>query len=385
MNKVILAFCLLCISGVATAANLCNGKFMNPITDVCWDCAFPIKMFGQKITSGDGEDYDSRPATGIDKWICACNIIGGLSKTGVPVSFWEFSRQVDVTKTPYCLVGLGQKMSVSINADMDAGKIRVSGEDSRAVFRHLHWYINPLMGLMGAVLDSKCLENKGYDLAYITELDKTWIDEELARIMTPDAYLFNNLVAQLACGVDCIAASTGMDAISNTLFWCSGCNGALYPLDGWTSAAYSGAQVSSLLTHRMVVKQHRQMSQTSSAGPDAMCSAGHIEVTMDKRQYKYTMVFPVPQATPKANGISADMLVPSSKTQYWDLSGGAAATSATIPPGDYSGTAGSSGFLLSCCQPFGRTTVMWGSGREIPFTGEDFSYAIFRKRDCCQM
>ena len=37
-----------------------------------------------------------------------------------------------------------------------------------------------------------------------------------------------------------------------------------------------------------------------------------------------------------------------------------------------------------CCQPFGRSTILWGAGKEIPFIGEDFAYQIFRKRNCCQ-
>ena len=36
-----------------------------------------------------------------------------------------------------------------------------------------------------------------------------------------------------------------------------------------------------------------------------------------------------------------------------------------------------------CCQPFGRTTVIWGAGKEFPVRGEDFSYMLFRKRNCC--
>jgi conjugal transfer pilus assembly protein TraU len=37
-----------------------------------------------------------------------------------------------------------------------------------------------------------------------------------------------------------------------------------------------------------------------------------------------------------------------------------------------------------CCQPLGRSTILWGAGKEFPFEGEDFSYQIFRKRNCCQ-
>ena len=36
-----------------------------------------------------------------------------------------------------------------------------------------------------------------------------------------------------------------------------------------------------------------------------------------------------------------------------------------------------------CCHPFGRTTMLWGAGKEFPVSGEDFAYQIFRKRNCC--
>ena len=36
-----------------------------------------------------------------------------------------------------------------------------------------------------------------------------------------------------------------------------------------------------------------------------------------------------------------------------------------------------------CCQPYGRTTSLWGAGKSYPIQGEDFSYQIFRKRNCC--
>lgn len=344
MKKIILCAALLLQSFYVDAAQTCNGQFMNPISDVCWDCAFPIKLFGQKIGNGDGEDYDSAKLSGIDKIICSCRSNIGLVKTGFPVSFWEFARQVDVTRTPYCLVGLGARMDISVNGGMDGNPIKTTD----ATFRHVHWYVNPLLGLMGAVLDAKCLEPKGFDLAYVSELDPSWVDEEMARLLTPDAYLFSNFVAQLACGADCIAASAGLTTVSNTMFWCAGCNGVLYPLDGWSQGMNGGVQMSALITHRITAKMHRMLTQTSASGKDAMCGNGKIEPVMDKRQYKFSMVFPVPQAEIKDNGI------------------------------------GGGGKILSCCQPFGRTTALWGSGREIPFKGEDFSYGIFRKRDCCQ-
>jgi conjugal transfer pilus assembly protein TraU len=323
------------------AGTTCVGQFMNPISDVCWDCAFPIKIWNKPIIKGSqGEDYTTAP----NSLMCACAM---PPRTGFPVSFWEFTRQVDVTKEAYCMVGLGTKMDLGVNSNMDGGRSNTDPDNAGAVFRQVHLYVNPLLGLMGAVLDAKCLEPKGYTIPYTSELDGTWHNDEWARFMSPDAYLFNNIIAQLICAGDCIAASSGLISISQTLFWCAGCNGSLYPLSGWDGAADGAIQGSSLFVQRLLTKAHRSGTQFTSVGKDAWCGPGNREMTMDKRQYKYTMVFPVPQAELKPSGL-----------------GGAS--------------------NLSCCQPFGKTTAFWGSGRVIPYKGEDQSYGIFRKRDCCQ-
>ena len=36
-----------------------------------------------------------------------------------------------------------------------------------------------------------------------------------------------------------------------------------------------------------------------------------------------------------------------------------------------------------CCQPFGRSAIVWGAGKEYPVRGEDFAFMLFRKRNCC--
>lgn len=51
-----------------TSAN-CRGKVLNPITDVCWSCVFPIEI-GGKIPLG-GKGNLPNPDTGV-KPICFC-------------------------------------------------------------------------------------------------------------------------------------------------------------------------------------------------------------------------------------------------------------------------------------------------------------------------
>ena len=73
------------------------------------------------------------------------------------------------------------------------------------------------------------------------------------------------------------------------------------------------------------------------AGAAGLCGY-YMQPIMDKTHYKMQMVYPVPNTQKDAG---------------------------------------------QCCQPFGRTTMIWGAGKEFPVTGEDFSYQIFRKRNCC--
>ena len=108
-------------------------------------------------------------------------------------------------------------------------------------------------------------------------------------------------------------------------------------MDGHVTTHIGAVQASTLLTQRMAAKMHRQLLTWSGAGPAGMCGY-YMQPIMDKTQYKMQMVYPIPN-TQKDDG--------------------------------------------QCCQPFGRTTTVWGAGKEFPVEGEDFAYQIFRKRNCC--
>ncbi|KCW37341.1 traU family protein, partial [Acinetobacter baumannii 1032359] len=124
---------------------------------------------------------------------------------------------------------------------------------------------------------------------------------------------------------------------SNGLFWCAGCNGSIYPLNGNVGAHVSHIQASSLIAQRLAAKMHRQFLTWGTNGEAGLCGV-YPQPIMDKTAYKYQMLYPVAQ-TKKING--------------------------------------------KCCQPFGRTTSVWGAGKSWPVTGEHFSYELFRKKNCC--
>ena len=100
MKKLMLTMLLLLLP-VRQSEAKCVGKMINPITGPCWKCLFPIRVAGFKVVKGD----DTKPQK---KRICICDSKDSLPLSpGLPISFFEPARLVEVTRTPGCLVSLG--------------------------------------------------------------------------------------------------------------------------------------------------------------------------------------------------------------------------------------------------------------------------------------
>ena len=309
----------------------CNGRFMNPITDICWSCVFPIKLGGFNLYSGGQEDNSSSSSSNP---VCFCGD-NGVPKLGVKVSFWEPARVVELVRKPYCFPTLGG-VTIDPGIDAPAHNRNTNKKQSKLTFYQAHWYMNPLMFWLEVLVDNACLEQGVFDIAYFTEVDPLWADSELTFILNPDVSLFTGILAQGACAADCVAATAGFPL--NELFWCAGCQGSMYPLDGWVGSHVGGVRSSSLLATRFTNKMHREGLIWAASGSDGLCGY-YPQPLMDKTNYKTQMIYPV-RATQQIAG--------------------------------------------KCCQTFGRTTTIWGAGKEFPYRGEDFAYQVFRKRDCCQ-
>ncbi|CAD5366859.1 Conjugal transfer protein [Rubrivivax sp. A210] len=322
--------------GSAIGEVTCYGEWANPISDICWQCIFPISIGAFAVEAGQ-EDIENPGSP-----ICFCPIpLPPYYRMGLEIGFWEPTRLVEHTRTPFCFPSLGGMYMSGGDAFKPPGAQSYVSRDrvSRDGFYQTHLYANPLLYYLNALLDQQCLESGSLDLAYMSEYDSAWHDDEETAILEPEAPLFANLLAIAACSVDCTMASVGFGI--RELFWCSGCNGPVYPMNGNVPVHIGGIQASSLLTHRILAKLHRLFIAWQWHGEGAVCN-GYPAPLMDKRGYKTQLVYPIP------------------------LVGGTDGTG-----------------LNRCCQPLGRTTQIWGMGREYPIRGEDFSYQVFRKRNCC--
>ena len=117
---------------------------------------------------------------------------------------------MDVTRVPWCFPNLG---GLTVDPGLPAARGRTSssgGDGAQGSVWHAHYYMYPLLSWIGALLDLGCLEGGGLDIAWTSELDPAWLDDELSFLLKPGGALFANLPAQAACAADCAAASAGL-------------------------------------------------------------------------------------------------------------------------------------------------------------------------------
>jgi conjugal transfer pilus assembly protein TraU len=323
-------FYLLCSS--IKAGGLCHGSFINPITDVCWSCLFPMSIGSMEPVSSEVPDTKNP-----DVPICSCIAPPPLfRRVGITVGYWEPMALVDVTRHPGCMVNLGG-IHFPLGSETSAGYAESADDNRNSSFYYVHWYIYPLIYWLSILTDFACLDKADFDVAYLTELDPTWDDDEMAFFINPEVAVFANPIAQTACAADAMKSAVGLPI--DTLFWCAGSHGSMYPLDGQVQDHVGGVAASTLLVERMTYKMHRELllwDSTGDSAGEALCHQ-HPTPILPKSRYRYQMVNPLP-------------------------------------------TTGSGG-----CFPFGRTTAIWGSGKEFPYQGEDFGYLIWRKRNCCML
>ena len=311
----------------AAHAQACTGRFVNPLADVCWECLFPISIGAARIGSATGAPDTPNPSSPL----CACGT--PFPRIGLSVGLWEPARLIDVSRAPYCFSNLG---GLTVDPGLGAARGRTGssgGDGSSGSVWHVHYYTYPLLSWIGALLDIGCLESGGLDIAWVSELDPAWNDEELAFLLNPESVLFADLPAQAACAADCTAATAGLPR--DELFWCAGCQGSMYPLTGTVAAHVGGVQASLLAAQRMVFRLHRAGLAWGTSGSAALCNPYPMPI-MQKSQYRWQMSQPVPATSPALG-----------------------------------------------CNPTGRSSVLWESLRELPVSGENFGYLLWRKANCC--
>ncbi len=307
-------------------SDLISGKL---ITDICWDCVLPIVV--AQIPLGNSSD-SWIPGKAARRYLCSCENSQGMPMPGIATSFWEPSHLIEFETVPGCMSVLNTRLGDNVDfLNRGTRGIRDKRPGDRAFF-HYHYYAFPLLEILSLFTSGMC-NSDGYhdlDIMYFSELDPTWNDDTLAFFTNPESVLTANPVAATACTADAVLSFNRH--AEDSLFWCAGSWGHIYPLSGYVANPQGTIKTTSLLTARVLASLHRRGITSRTMGEDALCR-GVVDPMLPKSQYKFTLVWPVPE-TEAAHG-------------------------------------------------FGETTLRWGISRLVPAAGEHPVYLIWRWNDCC--
>jgi len=317
---------ILVSTGSANA--ICTGFTTNPITDVCWDCIFPIKIAGIPIGTSPPITSDSQDASNYP--ICICPAPPPkYYRIGINVSFYEPARYVEVVKDPYCFPSMATGTTKQ-DRGQAGSQVENPTDDLGSYFAQAHYFIFPIWAILELFEDNVCKDNEKFDLAYLTEVDSLWNDDEMSAMIHPEVYLFANPISQAACMVD--AASCLIGVPIDALFWCLGTYGSAYPMTGHirTDKIVQGAAAAA---GKLTYKLARQLLLWDPAVNP--CSSVPTPIWI-KWHYRYQIVRPIVGTT---------------------------------------------------CWPIGQTSLLWGYLKNPPTGGQssadNFMFIIFRKRLCC--
>ncbi len=118
----------------ASADSACEGRFVNPITDICWSCIFPLSLGSIKVSQGKVPDT-ANPSMPIQ--ICPAPP-PLFRRIGLAIGYWEPMALTDVTRSPGCMVNLG--FSLPAFGKTAQGTAKKDEKQVNGAFYHVHWY-----------------------------------------------------------------------------------------------------------------------------------------------------------------------------------------------------------------------------------------------------
>lgn len=330
MRKVVIfTLTLLLICGYSVESyGKCDSTFINPITDVCWQCMFPLVIGGVKLI---GSDVKPDLHMGTDSPVCVCKD-GNSIVLGLRAGFFEPARIAETVKDPYCFTIIGTELSNPEGGFLGGSSTdRAEGKDE-STFAQAHWFIFPAFAILDLFVDFPCFEDKGFDIAYFTEIDPIWNNDLANLLIFPETILLANPIAALSCIPDSIATTVAGEPI-NALFWCMGSWGTAYPMTGHVGNS-NIVEANASMAARMIFKLGRE-NLLWDTGSD-ICGAV-LASMWKKNHYRMHIMKPVRNKT---------------------------------------------------CHPIGKSGLLWTSGKNPPWGSQgnapdNFAWMIFRKNICC--
>jgi len=311
-------------SGQACKATIGSGSVIRVMTNVITSIynILPITIASVPIGAIKGaEDIDT---TGV---YCGC--WRPFYIPGIPIGFWEPLAIIDVSNIPNCLPSLGMHIDIDIVAGSSFQEVYKDNTQNRESFQ-VTYIKYPILTIIGLFKDMICKESMDMDIAYMSTIDPLWQNDLWSMLIHPDAFLFANPIANLACIVDSVAAQAGFPI--DPLYWCFGSWNQTFPLTKTTNEV-SHPEAAMASASKLLHKLHRQAMLSGTIDYPGLCSKYPMPI-MSKRQYNMFPVYPV---------MSHPYRI-----------------------------------------PIGRTGLIWSPGLEVPVVNSHhWSIVVYRKRNCC--
>jgi conjugal transfer pilus assembly protein TraU len=225
------ALLLMALNSAAHA--ICKpGRMINPVSDVAWQCIFPISIMGIPFDGGNHPpDNDTTDV------FCDCpGKDGSMYGFGFVVTFWEPARMVDTVTDAWCFPGIGMdwKGTTAGAGYTGGGELRYSEE--RIAYQNYHYYIMPIWALLELFSDIPCIgDGESFDIAMVSEVRPDWHRDLLAAQLYPETALMANPFVVMACTADAVMATA--ERPIDALYWCMGAWGTTYPMTGHITAS----------------------------------------------------------------------------------------------------------------------------------------------------
>ncbi|UJF20229.1 TraU family protein (plasmid) [Vibrio sp. SS-MA-C1-2] len=341
------------------AGDMCpDANILSGIIDrMCWSCLLPIRM------AGIG---DAPTGAAPDSPFCMCfDEALGLPEIGLPIGYFEPSRLVSYSPTPYCMPSLsGSRLSDDITLLGNLGTESTQEMDDKS-FMHYKYWIYPIMQIIGMFTNADCPTGPSntIDLAFFSEVDPLYGNDFLNFLMFPESIVFANPIAQSICTADCAALMAGAEFEQN--YFCASCAGNLYPMTGTVTTSDDDAvRNTELLTARLLGVLHRRGQAWLTMGDHRTSGTCEVEYApmLPKTQYRSSMLYPVPEA----------------QNTTVEMMDGASSVGNSTENNSQTTTI----YDQECCHKLGESTWKWGNNRTRP-SKNAYVYLIYQWNDCC--
>lgn len=206
-----------------------DNDFINIISDIAWDCIFPISIMSIPI------DFGEHPPDN-DNGGVLCECPGqGIYGIGFQIGYWEPARLIDTVADAGCFPGLGMEIDLDTGTGYSGGGT-LKRDNANIVFQNFHFYVMPVWGMLGMFTDYPCLSDgdNQFDIAMVSEVRPDWGNDLVAAQWYPETALMANPAAVFACIADAVAATAQRPI--DMLYWCMGSWGLTYPTSGHITA-----------------------------------------------------------------------------------------------------------------------------------------------------